>query len=108
MKLFAKYSRINVIAILIIFLVASIAFYFSLRLVVIHQIDQDLEIEEKEISTYVAEHNRLPENISVSDQFLSYQPVAGPVPRRFSTASILEPGDNKKEDSRQLVFGTAV
>lgn len=31
MKLFAKYSRINVVATVIIFLIACIAFYFTLH-----------------------------------------------------------------------------
>jgi hypothetical protein len=57
-KLFSKYSRINVIATVIIFLCASIAFYLTLRLVFINQIDEDLKIEEKEIETYVMQHDQ--------------------------------------------------
>src|SRR5689334_12736411 len=105
MKLFAKYSRINVIATVIIFLIASIAFYFTLRLVFVHQIDEDLKIEEKEIETYVKEHDRLPESISVNDQLINYQAVRGDTKRSFRTRRIVPPGDRDKEKFRQLVFG---
>ena len=105
MKLFAKYSRINVIATVIIFLIASSAFYFTLRLVFINQLDEDLKIEEKEIETYVKEHDRLPENISVNDQLIEYQPVAADTKRFFTTRQIVVPGNKDRERYRQLVFG---
>jgi signal transduction histidine kinase len=105
MKLFAKYSRINVLATVIIFLVASIAFYFTLRAIFINQIDEDLKIEQKEIETYVKEHNRLPESISVNDQLIHYEFAADLQPRYFSTKQITSPGDSEKDDYRQLVFG---
>jgi signal transduction histidine kinase len=105
MKLFAKYSRINVIATVVIFLIASIAFYFTLRLVFINQIDEDLKIEEKEIETYVREHDQLPESISVNDQLINYQPARGNTNRSFTTRRIIPPGDQDKEKFRQLVFG---
>lgn len=105
MKLFAKYSRINLIATLVIFLVASIAFYFTLRLVFINQIDEDLKIEEKEIETYVKEHNQLPESISVTDQLISYSPVQDKVTRTFRMKMIREEGEAEAEKFRQLIFG---
>ncbi len=63
MKLFTKYSRINVVATIVIFLIASIAFYFTLRIVFINQIDEDLKIEERRLKTFVNEHGQLPESI---------------------------------------------
>lgn len=106
MKLFAKYSRINVLATVIIFLIASTAFYFTLRLVFINQIDEDLKIEEKEIDTYVKEHNRLPESISVQDQLISYEPVPAATGRFFTTQTITDSTDQGREKFRQLVFAT--
>lgn len=105
MKLFTKYSRINVIATVIIFLIASAAFYFTLRIVFINQIDEDLKIEEKEIQTYVKEHNRLPESISVGDQLIQFEPSTKNITRRFTTETMVEPGNGDKEKFRQLVFG---
>lgn len=105
MKLFTKYSRINVVATIVVFLVASTAFYFTLRIVFLHQIDQDLKIEEKEIATYVKEHNRLPESISVNDQLIHSEPSITYTQRHFSTKWLIEPGDHEKEKFRQLIFG---
>lgn len=107
MKLFTKYSRINVVATVIIFAIACIAFYFTLKIVFIHQIDEDLKIEEKEIETYVKEHDRLPESISVNDQLIHYQLVARLSSQHFTTTQIISPGEREREDYRQLVFGIA-
>jgi uncharacterized membrane protein len=49
MKLLTKYSRINLVSSVVIFLLASIAFYILLRFVLIDQVDEDLKIEEHEI-----------------------------------------------------------
>lgn len=108
MKLFAKYSRINVVATVIIFLIACIAFYFTLHYVLMSQIDQDLKIEQREIETFVREHNRLPENISVKDQLIRYQPMQENITSRFTTHFIKESGDDDGEKFRQLAFSTKV
>ena len=106
MKLFTKYSRINVLATIGIFLIASATYYYTLHYVLINQIDEDLKIEEREIVTYNREHNHLPENISVKDQMISYQTVNTPFAKRyFNTTSITEAQKKNKEDFRQLVFG---
>ena len=62
MKLFTKYSRINVLATIAIFLFSSAAYYYVLHYILINQIDEDLKIEENEIRGYVNEHHLLPEN----------------------------------------------
>lgn len=102
--MFAKYSRINVMATVIIFLIASTAFYFTLHFVFINQIDEDLKIEQNEIETYVKEHNQLPESISVNDQRINYQLTAGSVKPYFATKFISTHKENEKEKFRQLIF----
>lgn len=104
MKLFTKYSRINVVATIVIFIVASVAFYFSLRYVLIQQINDDLKIEEKEITTYVREHNKLPESFSVNDQLIRYAPEPDSTPRHFGRANLIDSKDEDAEAFRQLVF----
>lgn len=106
MKLFTLYSRINVLATVIIFMIASIAFYFTLRYVLINQIDDDLRIEEGEIKKYVEQFGMLPVNISVKDQIIAYSPVKDPFDKRFFHSTLMnEPNDPEKEHFRQLVFG---
>ncbi|HSB92323.1 MAG TPA: HAMP domain-containing sensor histidine kinase [Flavitalea sp.] len=109
MKLFTKYNRINIVATILIFLAASIAFYFTLKLVLLNQVDDDLRIEEHEIIAYVKQFKRLPENIKVSDQLISYTPVSSaPGNRSFINVVKRDPVDNDKENFRQLQFGILV
>ena len=104
MKLFAKYSRINLVSTVIIFLIACTAFYFTLNYVFIHQIDEDLKIEQGEIEAFVNEHNALPENISVKDQVIQYQPISGSKRKYFSTSFMTQRGEYEKKKFRHLVF----
>src|SRR5206468_10514910 len=97
MKLFTKYSRINVLATISIFLIASATYYFTLHYVLINQIDEDLKIEEREIVTYTREHNRLPESISVKDQMINYQAVNTPFSRRYFTTTKLKDAHEKNK-----------
>jgi signal transduction histidine kinase len=87
---------------IIIFIVASAAFYFTLNYIIVHQIDHDLEIEEGEINTYIAKHGKLPEMISVKDQLIEFSASSGPVKRHFATIS--ETSDRKQIKLRQLIF----
>ncbi|MFL5774501.1 MAG: sensor histidine kinase, partial [Flavisolibacter sp.] len=106
MKLFTRYSRINVFSTVIIFLIASTAFYFTLRYVLIRQIDDDLRIEEREIKTFVEKFGLLPENTSVKDQVIVYTTINEPFQgRSFHSTFLKEMNDNDEEHFRQLVFG---
>ncbi len=86
MKLFTQYLRINLVVTLFIFVLASMAFYFLLWYVSIHQVDEDLKIEQREIQSYVNKYNRSPEPANVKDQNVSIEisGIAKPY-RKFST-----------------------
>jgi signal transduction histidine kinase len=106
-KLFTKYTRINLLATIVIFLLASITFYVAIRYILIDQVDQDLSIEQHEIETYVKEHNVLPEPIPVKDQQITYAAVTEPLKKRkFKTIAGID--DTKEEiPYRRLQFGLA-
>ena len=72
MKLFTAYNRINLFSTVIIFLLASTAFYFLLRYVLVDQVDENLKIEQREIQTYIDKYHRIPEVIPVKDQEIRY------------------------------------
>jgi signal transduction histidine kinase len=106
MKLFTRYSRISVLTTIIIFLIASAAYYFTLRFVLTRQIDDDLRIEEREILTYIQQHDRLPESISVKDQLIRYTALSQPFRERYFLSSRIENSNEKEnEPFRQLFFG---
>ena len=103
MNLFTRYFRINLLATMIIFILASLAFYFLLWFVSIAQVDEDLKIEQREIETYVQKYNHPPEPISVKDQNTSFavSEIRGKY-RKFSTISSSNPME--KENFRQISF----
>jgi signal transduction histidine kinase len=103
MKLFTRYFRINLLATLLIFLLASIAFYFLLWYVMIRQVDEDLKIEQREIESYISKYQRPPEPITVKDQRISYEPTEHREKiQHFNT--IQSPDEKEREDFRQISF----
>src|SRR6478752_6787534 len=75
MKLLTKYNRINLFSTVVIFLLASVAFALLLHYILINQVDEDLKIEQNEITSYIQKYNKLPEVIKVRDQQTFYKPV---------------------------------
>ena len=105
MRLFSKYTRVNLVATILIFLLASATFYWAIHYILIRQLDDDLKIEQREIETYVKEHNVLPESVPVKDQKISYAPASElSKERKFKTISGLDE-ENKKNSYRVLQFG---
>ncbi len=103
MKLFTRYFRINLLATMLIFLLASIAFYFLLWYVMIGQVDDDLKIEQREIETYVSKYHRAPEPIIVKDQRTSFESTN--ITSRTRYFSTLKSQDaHEPEDFRQVSF----
>lgn len=108
MKLFTKYTRINLISTVVIFLLGSFAFALLLRHMLISQVDEDLQIEQNEITAYVKEFNKLPQIIKVHDQYITYSPVANPShpdKKKFTTVKYLH---HKDEIIRQVSFNINV
>jgi signal transduction histidine kinase len=103
MKLFNRYTRINTMATILIFLLASIAYYFLLRYVIIGQLEDDLKIEQHEIEGYVRKFGKLPAPIAVKDQIIRYVEVSGPSLTQpvFSTVPSAQ---DRQESMRQLQF----
>lgn len=107
MKLLARYNRINLLSTVIIFLLASIAFAFLLRYVLINQIDQDLKIEQNEITAFLQEHGHLPEIIEVRDQQTKYTSVTQPESNdhnHITTSKAYNRHEREEELVRQLNF----
>jgi len=68
MKLLTRYNRINLLSTIAIFLLSGIAFFFALHLTLLKQMDEDLRIEQREITNYVALHDTLFTPVEVKDQ----------------------------------------
>lgn len=106
MKLAARYQRTNLLVTIIIFLVAGAAFYLLLHRVLLFQVDEDLEIEQHEIQTYVSRFKSLPENVvPVEDQVVRYEKTSSPIVRPIQRTVVLwDEVEKERGDFRQLIF----
>jgi two-component system, OmpR family, sensor histidine kinase QseC len=103
MKLFTQYLRINLLATLAIFVLASVAFYFLLWYVTIRQVDEDLKIEKREIESFVNKYHRPPEPINVKDQNVSFETTnENQLSRKFTT--IHSAIRTEREEFREISF----
>ena len=109
MKLFTHYSRINILASVLALVVGSIGYYFIIRTILIHQLDDTLEVEEAEILSHVGLKDQLPEPANYRDQQISFTPAQAPGDRRF--INIIRPDSfyhNERRPFRQLIFSVRV
>lgn len=104
MKLFTKYSRVNIIASILALLLGSIGYYFIIRSVLIHQLDDTLKVEEAEILDYVRTRNQLPEPANYRDQQVHFLPAQIPVSRKFDHITRLDQHHGEDRFYRELLF----
>lgn len=109
MKLFTRYNRINLLFTILIFMLASTAFYFLLRFILVDLVDDNLKIEQHEIETYIAIHHALPEVMAVKNQQISFEPAAeGKRKPVFSITKVYDAREKEEDSWRQMVFSRPV
>jgi signal transduction histidine kinase len=108
MKLFTKYSRVNIVASILALLLGSIGYYFTVRFVLIHQLDDTIKIEEAEILDNVRHHDRLPAPANYRDQQIEFLPATTSVPRKFFETSRPSRHHDEMEPYRTLSFSVTV
>ncbi|HLI93724.1 MAG TPA: HAMP domain-containing sensor histidine kinase [Puia sp.] len=108
MKLFSQYSRVNIVASISALLLGSIGYYFAVRFVLIHQLDDTIKIEEAEILDNVHNHDRLPAPANYRDQQIEFIPAATTVPRTFYNTRKPSHHHHDMESYRALTFSVLV
>ena len=103
MKLLARYSRLNITATILTFIVGSCTFYFLLNYILIRELDERLLAEKQEIEAYVAAHNVLPDIVHTRDQFTLYEPGSPGLSTSFQSVKLRQ--NNEAEDFREIRFG---
>jgi signal transduction histidine kinase len=68
-------------------LLGGVGYFFAVRYVLRHELDDAIRIEEEEILDNVARHGRLPKPANYRDQQIAYVPASGPEERRFINTS---------------------
>lgn len=109
MKLLAKYNRVTIPITIATLLISSIAFYFILHYVLVHQLDKDLSIEKQEILHHVFETGTLPEVSNYKDQQINFTLSKGQVLKnKFSTQNEYDKSEGEEETFRRLDFPVTV
>lgn len=106
MNLFSRYNRISLLTTIAIFILAITSFTLLIRSIIINQLDEDLEIRQKEITSYAATHSRLPDIIEVGDQLIQYSISPTPVNKEvYTTVELFDSVEKVRNNFRQLQFG---
>lgn len=106
MKLFTQYSRVNILASILALLIGSIGYYFTMRYVLIDQLDDTIKVEEAEILDVIRTRGQLPPPSDYHDQQTGYQPATAPVKRHFiNTTRFIR--HHREEPYRELIFTTS-
>ncbi len=109
MKLLVRFNRVNIIATVIVLLLSGLCYYFTIRYVLLNQLDDDLKVEEQEILDYIKTNNSLPNPSSYKDQEVSFQQNDGqPAKRTFSSSTVFSKEEKEDITSRQILFPVTV
>jgi signal transduction histidine kinase len=109
MKLFTRYSRINILASILALLLGSMGYYFMIRGILIHELDDALRVEEAEILSHVRTLDELPEPSNYRDQQISFAPAEAPIRRQFLNITRHEHHRHDEwQPYRQLLFPVTV
>src|ERR1700744_2841778 len=87
MRLFTKYSRVSILASVLALLLGSVGYFFAVRYVLQHQLDDTIRIEEDEIIDNVTRSGQLPKPANYRDQQIAFVPTREPVRRQFVNTS---------------------
>jgi signal transduction histidine kinase len=103
MKLFTQYSRVNIVASILALMVGSLGYYFTMRYVLIAQLDDTIKVEEAEILDNIRSRGQLPPPSDYHDQQISYEPATATVLRHYlNTTRVVH--HRHQEPYRELIF----
>jgi signal transduction histidine kinase len=103
MKLFTQYSRVNIVASILAVLLGSIGYYFTVRYILIDQLDDSIRVEEAEIIDNLRTLGQLKPPSDYHDQQISYELADIPVKRHFIDTSRIS-RHHHEEPWRELIF----
>ena len=104
MKLQTKFNRATITVTIIVLLIASVAYYFFIRYILISQLDQSLIVEEVEVYHHVQVNGKLPAESHFGDQRIVFEEVTIPPRRHFSSKMVRNPANNESETARLIIF----
>jgi|SRR6218665_133389 len=73
MKLFARYNRLTLSATITIFLTAGILYYLLLKAVLVHELDEALMENKKQVTRFIKNNHQLPPASEIDETIFHYQ-----------------------------------
>ena len=109
MKLISKYNRVNTFATIMVLLLSAACYFYAIRSVLFHQLDEDLKSEEREIIDFVRENKALPEVSKYNDEPEVFLPLKGEqIKPNLKSVVLFNKEDNENVLYRQLEFPITV
>jgi hypothetical protein len=107
MKLFTKYTRINLLVMVIVFLLSAASTYLLTNYVLIREMDADLSGIHHRIVDYYTQYHQLPAGHVLDEEQVTYEPVpAGQEMKgdEFTLVTRYSQREQKMHNFRQIVF----
>ena len=95
MKLLTRFSLVNLIVMVAIFLASSLIIYKFTQVILIREMDADLKGVEEKVETYVKQYNRMPTGFPLDEEMISF---ANTGPQKVNRHSELTQMFSRRED----------
>jgi signal transduction histidine kinase len=106
MKLFAKYSRVNLLTVVGVFLLSGFVFYYLVNYILIREMDADLAGIREKVVAYVSHYQSFPQGHPLDEEQISYLPAINEDSGKsiFTLVTLYSPREKKMHNFRQLEF----
>jgi signal transduction histidine kinase len=105
MKLLTKYSLVNLLVMVVIFIISSTVLYVLSQTILINEGDGDLAGIEGKIDAYIKQNNELPHGFTLDEEQLSFTPAGQHKPERSSQlVQMYSEREKKMHNFRKHVF----
>lgn len=106
MKLFAKYSRVNLLTVIGVFLLSGFVFYYLVNYILVREMDADLAGIREKVIAYVSKYQGFPQGHPLDEEQISYLPVANldSTSSVFRLVTLYSSREQKMHNFRQIEF----
>src|SRR5580692_8454240 len=106
MKLFAKYSRVNLLTVIGVFLLSGFVFYYLVNYILVREMDADLAGIREKVIAYVSNYHSFPQGHPLDEEQISYLPAAkgDSTNSIFRLVTLYSSREKKMHNLRQLEF----
>jgi signal transduction histidine kinase len=104
-KLLTRFSMVNLMVMVAIFLFSSIILYELTKMILIREMDDDLSGIENKVRLYVNEFNKLPEAYPLDEERINFLlSLQQPTARSFELTQLYSYREKKMHNFRKLIF----